>query len=324
MSDQAGNGSMFGRRPTATANNLSFSLAGPPGAPPPYILVGGSYVDADYQEFNPQYNRPATQPVWGLSKPFPRVMRPGMRRGPTADNEATIAFEPNEVGSTQVAPQISKTAVRPDHASLQQDRRSQVTASRQDSIRGPGSTTGKTLAFPRPTACVGLPSALNRSVSAESRVLHSSRLTDWESQQIQHRLRYPVTTVPKHDLSQDLTSEKIQEQDTAQSVKSNVPKAASEQQPEDDAIVDDARRRLQEYADTADHDGALAPPPPNLEDLEYRRSVHVDQDEFFNRWAKIRHDFREPLAEFLGVRLHSQFRLKEVIPETLTRPHRHS
>lgn len=180
MSDQDEHGYMLGRRPTATANNLSFSLAGPPGTPPPYIVVGGSYVDADYPNFNPRYNRPATQPVWGLSKPFPRVMRPSMRRSPTADNEAPLAFEPNEVGSTQIAPQINKTAIRADHPSmLQEDGRSHVSTSKQEeSVRGPGSVTGRTLASPRLPARVGLPTALSRSVSADSRMLHSSRLTD--------------------------------------------------------------------------------------------------------------------------------------------------
>jgi hypothetical protein len=175
---------MLSRRPTMTTHNLAFSLAGPPGAPPPYLLVGGSYVDADYQNFNPRYNRPSTQPVWGLSNPFSRVMRPGMRRRTTADDERTTAFPPNEVGSTQAAPPINKTAGRPDHANLQPDGSREITTSRQDSPRGPGLPISKTPNFSQTVARVGLPYVLNRSVSAESRVLHLSRLTEWESQQI--------------------------------------------------------------------------------------------------------------------------------------------
>jgi hypothetical protein len=280
MSDQDEHDYMLGRRPTATANNLSFSLAGPPGAPPPYIVVGGSYVDVDYPNFNPRYNRPATQPVWGLSKPFPRVTRPGMRRSPIADNEAALAFELNEVGSTQIASQISKTAIRADHPSmLQEDRRSYISTSRQEeSVRGPGSVT-ETLASPKLPARVGLPTALSRSVSADSRMLHSSRLTDWESKQIEHRVRKPVNNAPQEVISQDLAREKVQEQDTVRSVKSHVSETSSDHQPEDEATVDRAWWRLQEYADTADHDSVLAPPPPNLEDLEYRRSAPADHDE---------------------------------------------
>lgn len=233
-----------------------------------------------------------------------------MRRSPTADNEAPLAFEPDEVGSTQIAPQISKTAIRADHPSmLQEDGRSHVSTSRQEgTVRGPGSVTGRTLASPRLPARVCLPTALGRSVSADSRVLHSSRLTDWESKQIEHRVRNPVNNVPQEVVSQELAREKVQEQDTVRSVKSHVSETSSDHQPEDEATVDRARRRLQEYADTADHDSGLAPPPPNLEDLEYRRSAQADRDEFFNRWAKIRHDFREPPAEFLGVRSHSSYK----------------
>lgn len=44
MSGQDEHGYMLGRHPMATANDLSFSLAGPPAAPPPYIVVGGSYA----------------------------------------------------------------------------------------------------------------------------------------------------------------------------------------------------------------------------------------------------------------------------------------
>jgi hypothetical protein len=282
---------MLSRRPTVTAHNLAFALAGPRGAPPPYLLVGGSYVDADYQNFNPRYNRPSTQPVWGLSNPFPRVMRPGTRRGTTADDERTTVFPPNEVGSTQAAPQISKTAVRPDHANLQPDGSREITASRQDSPRGPGLPISKTPNFLRTVARVRLPYVLNRSVSAESGVLHLSRLTEWESQQIQQRLRVPMRTMPSHDPQQDLTRERVQEQDaanslrTATTVTSDGP--ALKQQPDGEAAVDDARRTLQESADTADRDGALSHPPPNLEDPEYRRSVHGDYEDFFQSLGKV-------------------------------------
>ncbi|TVY34930.1 putative membrane protein [Lachnellula subtilissima] len=54
-----------------------YSLAGNPTIQP----QGQSYVDPKYYEFNPRYQKPENAPVWGLAKPFPRVVRPGMRRG---------------------------------------------------------------------------------------------------------------------------------------------------------------------------------------------------------------------------------------------------
>lgn len=44
------------RQASAATNN--FSLAGVNSAPPLYAPNGGTYVDPEYQEFNPQYNQP--------------------------------------------------------------------------------------------------------------------------------------------------------------------------------------------------------------------------------------------------------------------------
>lgn len=55
---------------------------------PPFSLAGShapgsllqSYVDEEYYRLNPDYNRAPTKPLWGLARPLPRVVRPGMRR----------------------------------------------------------------------------------------------------------------------------------------------------------------------------------------------------------------------------------------------------
>lgn len=108
-------------------------------------------------------------------------------------------------------------------------------------------------------------------------MLNSSRLTDWESQQVQHRLTNPFTIVPNREPARDLSDEKVRRQDTATVLKTaptlRSERPALEDRPEDEAAVVYARQRLQEYADTAGHDDALSHPAPNLEDLEYRRSV---------------------------------------------------
>ncbi|TVY38554.1 putative membrane protein [Lachnellula occidentalis] len=64
-------------RPPHPARQPLYSLAGNPTVPP----QGQSYVDPNYYAFNPRYQKPEHAPVWGLAKPFPRVVRPGMRRG---------------------------------------------------------------------------------------------------------------------------------------------------------------------------------------------------------------------------------------------------
>ncbi|KAE9965401.1 hypothetical protein BLS_007672 [Venturia inaequalis] len=55
----------------------NFSLAGPQVADA--MAANTSYVDPGYTQLNPEYEQPSNiRPVWGLAKPLPRVLRPGM------------------------------------------------------------------------------------------------------------------------------------------------------------------------------------------------------------------------------------------------------
>lgn len=64
-----------GRAPDAQSAN--FSLGGP--AAVDTIAANQPYVDPGYSSLNPAYDQPVnTRPVWGLAKPLPRVIRPGM------------------------------------------------------------------------------------------------------------------------------------------------------------------------------------------------------------------------------------------------------
>jgi aquaglyceroporin related protein len=43
------------------------------------MTANQSYVDPGYTQLNPAYEQPSNiRPVWGLAKPLPRVLRPGM------------------------------------------------------------------------------------------------------------------------------------------------------------------------------------------------------------------------------------------------------
>lgn len=55
-----------------------YSLAGPN----PWH-AGNQYISPEYESMNPQYGPKSEDdgPVWSLSQPLPRVVRPGMRRG---------------------------------------------------------------------------------------------------------------------------------------------------------------------------------------------------------------------------------------------------
>ncbi|KAH7390146.1 aquaporin-like protein [Cadophora sp. MPI-SDFR-AT-0126] len=69
-------GQATGRDFDAQSNN--FTLAGPAQVVE-VVAAHQPYVDPGYTELNPAYDQPMnTRPVWGLAKPLPRVIRPGM------------------------------------------------------------------------------------------------------------------------------------------------------------------------------------------------------------------------------------------------------
>jgi len=59
------------------AQSATFTLAGPQQIDT--LAANQPYVDPGYADLNPAYDQPVnTRPVWGLAKPLPRVIRPGM------------------------------------------------------------------------------------------------------------------------------------------------------------------------------------------------------------------------------------------------------
>jgi aquaglyceroporin related protein len=59
------------------AQSATFTLAGPQQIDT--LAANQPHVDPGYAELNPAYDQPVnTRPVWGLAKPLPRVIRPGM------------------------------------------------------------------------------------------------------------------------------------------------------------------------------------------------------------------------------------------------------
>lgn len=84
------------------AQSMNFSLAGPQDSLP----VNQPYVEPGYADLNPAYDQPVNaRPVWGLAKPLPRVIRPGMV--PSVSELRTTLNQANE------------EAVQPEETSLQ-------------------------------------------------------------------------------------------------------------------------------------------------------------------------------------------------------------
>lgn len=58
-------------------SQANFLMAGP--SPIDTVAANQPYVDPGYSQLNPAYDQPVNiRPVWGLAKPLPRVIRPGM------------------------------------------------------------------------------------------------------------------------------------------------------------------------------------------------------------------------------------------------------
>ncbi|CAG7940759.1 unnamed protein product [Penicillium olsonii] len=83
----------------------SHSLAGP-GAMDPQPAQGPVYQDPEYQSMNPRYGKHNDNPVWGLAKPLPRVVRPGMRRDRDTQQKA---YDTKPRGEAEPAPELGTT-----------------------------------------------------------------------------------------------------------------------------------------------------------------------------------------------------------------------
>ncbi|CAI7578051.1 unnamed protein product [Penicillium bialowiezense] len=82
----------------------SHSVAGPGMMDQP--AQGPVYQDPEYQSMNPKYGKNNEKPVWGLAKPLPRVVRPGMRRDQTTQQQA---YETKPRGEAEPAPELGTT-----------------------------------------------------------------------------------------------------------------------------------------------------------------------------------------------------------------------
>lgn len=85
----------------ADGDGRKFSLAGPGALET--LSVNQPYVDPGYAQLNPAYDQPANvRPVWGLAKPLPRVLRPGMV--PAKDELEKEAEEERDAHYQEAAP----------------------------------------------------------------------------------------------------------------------------------------------------------------------------------------------------------------------------
>lgn len=103
-------------QPARNSSRPIYSLAGNNT----YQNIGLSYVNPEYYALNPGYQKPKDQPLWGLAKPLPRVVRPGMRRkGQEEEVVEDKDAEQEQPGSAEAIPQVGMINDQREDAGLE-------------------------------------------------------------------------------------------------------------------------------------------------------------------------------------------------------------
>lgn len=268
------NGSTRAQHPTlhnALPVRPQYSLAGNPT-----LTQGPTFVDPRYLELNPSYQKVENAPVWGLAKPLPRVVRPGMRRG---RNEGEIVedkgAEREPPGSAEPIPQLGMIGDQRQEAGMDAVRDGAYAEERgygheRAERRRSGSTA--------------------RRVTTENSVVdrfgtpkdeRSNPLEEWRSRGPSYGRSH---SDPFDDQKGDLGDRKLW---SVQEVPSGAASAsASVSVVGDRNEVDlEAGEKMDEWP---------------VEDEEAERYAQEAYDDH-NLWSSIRARFREPLAECLAV-----------------------
>ena len=284
----------------------------PPG---PYSVVDNNYVDEEYASYNPRYGQAPTGPVWGLDRPLPRIVRPGMRRGARHDQDHRIvAYQPPQQGPTSPVPQLKTipTGRRNDSDLSLPSVPTKGRQSTQAVFRGKDWSVRHNA-----YGHGGLPKVLERSVSADEGLRHYTQPQN-AAQEVGHALN---TVDPAHKIagrgigpiSESLVlvpseSAALKSIPTETSTRTKSFASFQEDPEEDEPAIEEARQKLDAMAQTyTDVNGARDRPPMLEEPEALPRPQSVtpegvpDEPQFLNRWTRIRHSCREFLAEFLGV-----------------------
>lgn len=250
-----------------------FTLAGP-GNPLDTIIANQPYIDPGYADLNPAYEvAPNARPVWGLAKPLPHVIRPGMI--------------PTRTEVLEQAP-----------AQLQHEKQAQeefdLEAGRVESTSNPGKISQALR-----TARQDREFRLLRTYTGQSSFGGGSgrRRSSVSSGQGRHSVSERFGKIEPQDAPSDRAS---------QSINHTIRKLASvtEQTTPDETAHPNGQGWIA--------DDALATTPVDdkmddqdwVEDPEEIKPYDPELDEIHNlhtHWSVIRLRFREPLAELLAV-----------------------
>ncbi|KUI63884.1 hypothetical protein VM1G_10637 [Cytospora mali] len=247
-------------------SQAGFTLAGP-GNPLDTIVANQPYVDPGYLDLNPAYEQaPNSRPVWGLAKPLPHVVRPGMIPTRTEILEQTPGQMQHEQQATE---EFDLEAGRVESTMNPHKISSALQAAQQDrEFRLIRTYTGQSNIGGGARRKASVSSGQGRQSVSEN----TGKPDKAEPEQATQRARRQSVTIK--ELSSVAEQPTPDENNTSNDVE-YFPEL--EQEKLDDDWIEDP--------------GQLNPFDPELDEIH---NLHT-------HWSVIRLKFREPLAELLAV-----------------------
>lgn len=283
------------KRMSARPNYQPFDSMATSTTRPGYSLAGNApfehreprFIEDEYYDFNPHYQKPKDSPVWGLAKPLPRVVRPGMRRGREDKRKPKVvedkAAEHNQPGDAEAIPQVGMIPSQEEDQGQKRKQPAKGSESREERGYGrPQRPAGEQSHISMPRQESGSLKCLQSGTPLDER---NNPLEDWSSPFEDNR-----------DLDERRTAlsdvEELSPRPSNFSSRSRVSTQIEDlQEPQDLNDLDlEAGDKLE------DDDWSL-----NSEEIQ--QHIQEEKDNF-NEWAVIRAKFREPLAECLAVSPH--------------------
>lgn len=252
----------------------------------------GSFVDPGYHALNPNYRKKKDAPLWGLAKPLPRVIRPGMKRkGENSDVVEDRKAKIDEPGSSEAIPQVGMIHDQREDAGLQ--------AKTFDSSRDRGYGNQGRQPAPNDLSRAGTARTDFSARSGTARTNVSTRPGDPMDQ-------YGSPKEEIHDPMDDWRNPTplLAEDDQGDIGNKELRRLSSvKEESETNLSVPSRLRSISHYSSLKDeYDLEAGDDDWPLSDDEAERLMDEENDNH-NQWASFRARFREPLAECLAVRL---------------------
>ncbi|KAE8449070.1 hypothetical protein EG329_008658 [Mollisiaceae sp. DMI_Dod_QoI] len=266
---------------------------------PHYSLAGNrapqahapSYVDPRYYDYNPNYRKPKNTPVWGLAKPFPRVVRPGMRKGRGAQEKDGVVedreAEIDAPGGAEPIPQLGMI----DEQRQEEGKEPNENQPANEEARGYGHHERDPRQQRERRSSRSSQSAVDRITTENSMVdrygtpkeERNNPMEEWKSHTSYHD---PISVDGlKGDLGERRSSRLSSLQEVSKENLASNASVFSGLEEEDPSYVDlEAGGKVDEW------------PLEGEEAEQYMR----EEEDMHNTWATIRARFREPLAESLA------------------------